>query len=387
MTTKTPTLPKLPHGEGSLRWDDARGVVELQHRGRKYRVAPTASTPAAVKVAWKAAVAQRDAYLVESAKPVEVAASTATVADLFVEWLPLGSSGKAPWTVRGYVWGIQHCARIADVRLVDLTAGAIERMLLAEVQAGIAAHSMAKLRSTLNMALDYGVRSGYLPANPMRSLKTPKGSKRAKRTPYLDEVDAAAAAAHLAEQHSTGNSALLTILLCGLRPGEAVGLRWDAVDFEAGELHVRSAMRSTDEGAVVVDELKTSHHADAPEHDAAWRTVPLPPALARVLKTERTAQLARGRSEFVFADGKGRHHSGAWLKTYAKHTAAAIGSSPVSPNGYRHTFGSLLWNAGMPPTEVARLMGHRDTTMLTKVYGKPTARRVDTTAYFGAMAQ
>jgi integrase len=41
----------------------------------------------------------------------------------------------------------------------------------------------------------------------------------------------------------------------------------------------------------------------------------------------------------------------------------------------------------VPAPLVAKLMGHVDASMLTRVYGHPMADSVDTTAIFGAMAR
>src|SRR6185437_3007872 len=51
--------------------------------------------------------------------------------------------------------------------------------------------------------------------------------------------------------------ALYTVALAiGLRPGEALGLRWQDVDLESGTLRVQVSLQRID-GKLVVDELKT----------------------------------------------------------------------------------------------------------------------------------
>lgn len=387
MARKPSRMPDLPHGEGSLSWDVARQQVRLQHKIGSHRYLERADTVADV-------LAKRDARQAEHGRPVVVAAGDMTVADALADWLPFASSGQAPSTLAGYRWAIRHVEEsgLGAVRLAELRPSHIERLLLERVAAGNAKWSIVKLRTVLKMALDRAVRERDLPSNPLSVTPTPKGAKLAQRTPHFYADDAATMKAHLAAQHSTVNAALATILLCGLRPGEAIGLRWEHVrlDVAEPELDVRSALRRTEAGSPdrVVDELKTSHRSGRLEDDAARRTVPIPAALVRILKRERREQLARsGRSDYVFADARGRHLRTGALLDPARAAADATGLDYVPPNGYRHTFGSLLWNAGAPATEVAALMGHIDATMLMKTYGKRTTRRTDTTAYFGAMAR
>jgi len=41
----------------------------------------------------------------------------------------------------------------------------------------------------------------------------------------------------------------------------------------------------------------------------------------------------------------------------------------VSPNDLRRTFASWCWQAGMQPSRIALLLGHRDARMVERVYG------------------
>ena len=68
------------------------------------------------------------------------------------------------------------------------------------------------------------------------------------------------------------------MLTTGLRPGEALGLCWDAVDLDAGLLTVRRAVRLERGKAQLVDELKTA---------AAYRTIALPTPAVDVLRAQR----------------------------------------------------------------------------------------------------
>jgi integrase len=50
--------------------------------------------------------------------------------------------------------------------------------------------------------------------------------------------------------------------MCGLRPGEMLGLRWEDVDFKAGALRVRRCLKAlpdpvTGKRTLVLEELKT----------------------------------------------------------------------------------------------------------------------------------
>ena len=76
------------------------------------------------------------------------------------------------------------------------------------------------------------------------------------------------------------HAALSLIAATGLRRGEALGLKWGDVDFEAGTMRVRSTLSRID-GELVVTEPKTEN---------SRRTLPLSPAVASLLKSHRKAQ-------------------------------------------------------------------------------------------------
>src|SRR5262245_39053130 len=84
---------------------------------------------------------------------------------------------------------------------------------------------------------------------------------------------------------------LLTAIFTGLRASELRGLRWDDVDLNGGELHVRQ--RADRYGKI-----------GRPKSDAGERTVPIPPMLVAVLREHR---LACRKSELglAFPNSKG----------------------------------------------------------------------------------
>jgi integrase len=100
--------------------------------------------------------------------------------------------------------------------------------------------SVRKIVNVLSGALQMAVRDGRLPANPAHGLNLPKVSKASKR--YLthaevrdlaDAVDALGRGIYRGESNSYG-LLVLVLAYCGLRWGEASGLRVKDIDFSAG---------------------------------------------------------------------------------------------------------------------------------------------------------
>ncbi|HEY6687451.1 MAG TPA: site-specific integrase [Propionibacteriaceae bacterium] len=69
----------------------------------------------------------------------------------------------------------------------------------------------------------------------------------------------------------------------GVRKGELLPLRWDDVDLEGGVLHVRQSVQRLPEMGLVFGPPKSNN---------SRRTIPLPAASAKVLRTHRANQPA-----------------------------------------------------------------------------------------------
>ena len=72
-----------------------------------------------------------------------------------------------------------------------------------------------------------------------------------------------------------------TMLMLGLRPGEATALQWDAVDLDNLVLHVRKNLRKVDTVFELSDELKPKR---------SRRSLDIPPPLAGALRSHRDSQ-------------------------------------------------------------------------------------------------
>jgi integrase len=150
----------------------------------------------------------------------------------------------------------------------------------------------------------------------------------------------------------------------GLRPSELLALRWRDIDWVNGLVCVRRA--------IVERKEKTT------KTQAGLRDVLLLPLAHEALKAQ---QAYTGNQERVF------HHiktQGPWqtdrqLREVAwKPSLKNAGVRYRNPYQCRHTYASLLLSAGENMLWLAKQMGHTDTEMLIKTYGKwiPTTNAV-----------
>jgi integrase len=127
------------------------------------------------------------------------------------------------------------------------------------------------------------------------------------------------------------------IVLSGARNGEWERLERAHVELEAGLLELPGT--------------KT---------EGARRVVPIAPELADVLREVLAGDVVRDR---LFAT---------WSNIRRDLAAACrrAGIARVTPNDLRRTYATWLWKGGMSPAEIARLLGHRDSRLVERVYGQ-----------------
>lgn len=204
-----------------------------------------------------------------------------------------------------------------------------------------------KYRATLGAALDYAVRKGWLAVNPVAEIDG--ASTRAARHRILrrDDFYNPGEVDRLLE-HASGvvdEAFWLCGAHAGLRlPGEALGLRWGAVDFQVGIIRpydnwVRNAP----------DDTKTAEFAP----------IPMTPRLVRALGRVKQRGFASGDGDFVFAGERGdRPVSDRGMRDSFKHAQRQAALKPIPMYNMRHSFGTNLASGGVDVRTIQALMRH-----------------------------
>lgn len=180
-----------------------------------------------------------------------------------------------------------------------------------------------------------------------------------------------------AEKHRLG-PLFSVALACGLRLGEATGLRWDDVDLETGEVRIRQQLQVVGK-QLVLQPLKT---------EKSRRTLVLPETCLRQLKEHRKAQLVERLKA-----GKRWVDTGLVFTTYRYCKAGKGGRMKVGAglhprnvlrvmhdlldsievprcrfHDLRHSAASLLLASGVQLAEVSKLLGHSELRLTADLY-------------------
>jgi len=176
---------------------------------------------------------------------------------------------------------------------------------------------------------------------------------------------------------------MVHLALIGLRRGELAGLRWSAVDLEAGRITVAARTRVRITGQTIDQKNGKTVRAR--------RSLKLPASVLAVLRgTHERQRIARKRA------------GDEWVGTRDLHVLTHWDGRPVAPrtlddwwkealryarvphrrlHAARHTAASRLVAAGAPPSAVAAWLGHADGgTLVLKTYAHTDASEVDALA-------
>jgi integrase len=322
-----------------------------------------------------------------------------SVANYLGDWLKAVKSDVAPSTFISYEGTVRlHLVpMIGNIELAKLNAGHIQRLkqrlLESVIKAGPRVKKAARGKPeslprylspttvkyclvVLRLALVSACKLDMVPRNVALLVDYPK-IESSEIQPYDHEQAQRFLAA--AKGHRLG-ALFSAVLALGLRKGEALALKWDAIDLEHGTLSVlltlqRIKMPGEKKGQLLLKEPKRS----------SKRTLNLPQVILSELlehrrrhEEERIFAGSRWKDgDFVFTTGIGTPLEPRNLDRAYSQILKMAKLPRVRIHDLRHTAASLLLCQGVHPRVVMELLGHSQiaVTMNTYSHVVPALRR------------
>jgi integrase len=348
------TITKVTTSKGEVRYR-VRAVVGHRPDGTAKQELRTCATKKEA-LAW---AAQREA---DVARGVAVADTRTTLGQYLGEWLTRSERRVRPITVAGYRWLIERWivgTELASTPLGRLSPAAVQKWIDAIPRPA----SARKARAVLAIALAEASRLGLVAANPVSRTTAPAhtprqgtswSSKEARRFLVAAEGDPYSPFWQLA-------------VYLGMRPSEIAGLRWEAVDLDAGTLRVERARPTA---------MGRTFDSDKTKSEAGKRTLALPPALVAVLRAHKARQneqrLLLGQDwpdhGLVCTGTTGAPLDQRAVQRRFVRLCAKAGVTRVRVYDSRHTATSLMLDAGADLKAASEALGHADPRITMKVY-------------------
>ncbi len=356
----TPVRKRRGHNEGSIyRRKDGRwtGVLTIGGGKRKYYYGRTRGEV-------QAKLASAAAGLNSGLTPP--ASERLTVGQFLTGWLSdTVKPSVRPSTFRGYESKVRThiLPGLGKQPLVKLTPQRLEAFFNHKRMAGLSPQTVQHLRAILRAALSDAVKWGLVQRNVAALVDGPRVPHHHIQPLSPDE---ARRLLEVVAPHRLG--ALFSVALAvGLRQGEALGLRWEDVDLDAGTLTVRKTLQRI-EGEFELVEPKTVR---------SRRTIALPSAAVDALRRHRARQVEERLKAgsmwkndwgLVFTTATGRPLQGTNVTRTFQQVLAKAGLRRQRFHDLRHSCASLLLAQGVHPRVVMETLGHSQIGLTMNTY-------------------
>lgn len=275
---------------------------------------------------------------------------TARLIDEFINalWLEEGLSKNTQSAYRSDLRLAALDWQRAGLRLNEVAAEDLPRLLGERMSSGQSARSIARLRSSLKRFFGWLRQQNLRTDDPTTALAAPRLPRALPYALSENEVERLLAAPDVSEPIGLRDRAMLELLYAsGLRVTELIGLQFGQINLVQGVLRV-TGKGNKDRLVPIGDEA------------IVW--------LSRYLREARPALLGRRESANVFVTerGDGMTRQAFWYRI--KHHALAAGLARLpSPHTLRHAFATHLLNHGADLRVLQMLLGHADLST-TQIY-------------------
>lgn len=179
---------------------------------------------------------------------------------------------------------------------------------------------------------------------PSYKPKRKRAADPMRRDEYLTPEEVATVIARLGDQQ---DRAMVTVMaMGGLRPGEALALRWQDVDLSGANLRIV--------------ESRTMGVTGTPKSNSG-RSLPMAPETAQAMATVGLRKQLTRRTDLVFVGRQASHVDMAALRSRFNAAQDAAGVTPRRELRHlRNTFGTVCASAGVPLRTIQQWMGHEN---------------------------
>ena len=254
---------------------------------------------------------------------------------------------------RGLTTNAQYGEIISRIIQPAFTGKILSRVEYDEIQSfvdslNVKASRSSMIKAILNMIMQGAVDHNLITRNPAALTLTTKSTRKDIAILNDDDIKALLAL----KNESVYVRALLFTLFLGLRIGETLGLSWDNIDI--------------DNGNVTISQQLTSYYKDGKTHQVLLpytktrknRTLPLP-EVAQELLIEQKNFYTENPDRLVFTEKNGKAIIYASFYYQFNKLMYKIGRNNVTPHSLRHTTATTLLYSTKDIFLVKEVLGHR----------------------------
>ncbi len=324
--------------------------------------------------------------------------SKSTLNDIYDLWVQL-KKGLKDNTFMNYRYMYEQFCRddIGQLKIVTLKRSDIRRFYNSLIdERGLKIATVDNIHTVLHQVIDVAVEDGYLrnniSDNALKELKLSRNLFTEKRKALtVQEQDLFLNFLKNSAQYNHWYPIFTLMLGTGLRVGEAVGLRWEDVDFDNNVISINHTLiyYNHAEGGCYFG-------VNTPKSKAGERTIPIIESVREALEQEKEYQKIAGIkcsveidgfTDFIFVNRFGNtQHQGTLNKALrriirdcneeviekAKNTDNVVLLPKFSCHTLRHTFTTRLCESGINIKVVQSVLGHSNVSTTLDIYADVT---------------
>ena len=254
------------------------------------------------------------------------------------------------------------------ITLRDLEARHIQQFYTEKLKT-VSANSVIHYHAVIYQSLKYAMKTDMVPQNVAMKVDRPR--KEQYQPTFLD-------ADEMQELFKVvkGTKLELPVLVAafyGLRRGEVLGLKWDAIDFQRGTLTIKRTVTE-----VRLDGKTEIIEQESAKTKSSLRTLPLVGSFKDYFMEVKQAQEVNKSvcgncynydyDGYVFVDELGERMKPDYLTNYFPTYIQRHGIRKMRFHDLRHSCASLLLANGVPLKQIQEWLGHSDFSTTANIY-------------------
>ena len=236
----------------------------------------------------------------------------------------------------------------ADMNIQDIKLSDVQNFL--NTHSNTAKSTLRKSVIVLDQIFNLAIHDELTDSNPIdkKMLKYPAVEEKEREA--LSQEQFNDIVSHIDKLDRLSDKQMLSLFcFTGMRRGEISGLKWEDIDVEHGVIHVTRNVTYPHNEPIV----------GTPKSKKGYRTIPLDPRLKRYVANS-------GETGFIFG-GEAPLTRSAFMAIWTR-IGKQINLYGASCHVFRHTYATMLNNAGVDPKTIQSILGHSDISVTMNIY-------------------
>ena len=257
-----------------------------------------------------------------------------------------------------------------NLKLRDLTPKHIQDYYTYEMNVNqVSANTVIHRHANIRKALQYAYKTDLISSNPADKIERPKKVKFVGSYYGMDELNQLFTVVR-------GDPCELGVILAafyGLRRSEALGLKWDAIDFKKKTITIRHTVTE-----VNIDGKCQLVEKDRTKTKSSYRTLPLvapfEELLLRLKEEQKQNRKMCGKayckefSDYIYVNELGELVKPGYLTAHFPALLVKNGMRRIRFHDLRHSCASLLYANGVSLKEIQEWLGHSNISTTANTY-------------------